>query len=76
MLLRSPVKGCRVVAVRIHGFAGDFLAVQRDAQSLFVEGDDGVANRLVHVAIKIFIVAGGAGGRMQVGKGDDVVAVC
>lgn len=80
--------GDGVFFLGVHGGSQDLLSVEGEAESGGVEGDEGVADGLVHVAIEVLMLvfggggSGGGGGEgggrggIEVCEGDDVVAVC
>ena len=75
-------RGGRVIVVVFlggEGGADDFLAVERQGEGGGVEGEEGVSDCLVHVAVEVgVVVVGGAGGWrrwVEVCEGDDSVVV-
>ena len=57
--------GDRVVFLDVHGRAGDGVPVEREGERGGVEGDEGVADGLVHVAVEVGAV-GGLVGRIDI----------
>lgn len=59
------------------------MSVEREAEGGGIERDEGVPDRLIHVAVEVLVLifggrGGGGGGRrgIEICEGDDLVAIC